>query len=203
MADLLGIFGGTFDPPHLGHLILAAEALQQLNLSRVIWVPTPIPPHKPNISITPFHHRLEMVKRTVHGIPNFEMSSIENERPGPHYMLDTIDILQDRNPSSRLVLLIGGDSLRDLHSWNRPKEIVTALFAFGVMRRPGDKINLSEVENALPGIKSKLRFFETPQIEISASDIRTRIALHKQYRFFVHANVYEYIEQNQLYQVLR
>ena len=199
MAETIGIFGGTFHPPHLGHLILAAEALNQLQLTRVMWILTPQPPHKPDGPVTAPHHRLEMLKRTIGNTPGFEISTIESERPGPHYSLDTIDLLQTRHPSARLVLLIGGDSLRDLHTWNRPNELLTAVNAFGVMRRPGDEIDLATLDKNLPGLKSKVRFFDTPQLEISSTIIRERIATAGHFRFFLTAEVYEYIQKNRLY----
>ncbi len=199
MLETLGIFGGTFDPPHLGHLILAAEALHQLKLTRVLWVLTPQPPHKPERPITALQHRLEMLKRAIGNIPGFELSTIEIERPGPHYSLDTIDQLQTRYPTARLVLLIGGDSLRDLHTWNRQDKLVTAIHSFGVMRRPGAQINMEDLEKNLPGLNAKLRFFETPQLEISSSFIRQRITDAGHYHFYLPEGVYDYIQQNRLY----
>ncbi|HEY3311041.1 MAG TPA: nicotinate (nicotinamide) nucleotide adenylyltransferase [Anaerolineales bacterium] len=199
MTDFLGVFGGTFDPVHVGHLILAGEALQQLNLSRVLWVLTPQPPHKPDQPITPYYHRLEMLKRAIGNMSGFEISTIEIERPGPHFTLDTIDRLQSRHPKSPLVLLIGGDSLRDMPTWHRPQELAIAVHSFGVMRRPGDEIDLTELADSLPGIKSKLRFFETPQLEISSSNIRERIAGGGHYRYYLPPGVYDYIQQNRLY----
>ena len=199
MAETIGIFGGTFDPPHLGHLILAAEALNQLQLARILWVLTPQPPHKPERPITPLYHRLEMLKRTLDNASGFEISTIEIDRPGPHYTLDTLDLLQDRHPTAKLVLLIGGDSLRDLPVWHCPEELITAVNAFGVMRRPGDEIDLETLEEALPGLLAKLRFIETPQLEISSSSIRERISSSGHYRYYLPAGVYEYIWQNRLY----
>lgn len=200
MPEYLGIFGGTFDPPHLGHLILAAEALSQLQLTRVLWVLTPQPPHKPERPITAMEHRLEMLKRAVGTTPGFELSTVEIDRPGPHYTLDTIDLLQAQYPLARLVLLVGGDSLHDLPTWNRPKELIWALHSFGVMRRPDDAIDLKALESQLPGISAKVRFFETPQLEISSSTIRQRIQTGGHFRFFLPASVYDYIQKNNLYQ---
>jgi len=199
MAETIGVFGGTFDPPHLGHLILAAEALNQLQLSRVLWVLTPQPPHKPERPISALPHRLEMLKRAIGSAPGFELSSIEIDRPGPHYTLDTIDLLQAKYLSARLVLLIGGDSLRDLPAWSRPNELLTALSAFGVMRRPGDKIDLEYLEQNLPGISAKIRFVDTPQLEISSSSIRQRVANGGHFRYYLPSGVYDYIVQNNLY----
>lgn len=199
MAESIGVFGGTFDPPHIGHLILAAEALSQLQLDRVLWVVTPEPPHKPNQPITNVYQRIEMTRRVIANNAGFELSTIESDRPGPHYTLDTIDLLQIRNPTSRLVLLIGGDSLRDLPTWNRPEELVTAVHSFGVMRRPGAEFDLSTLEESLPGLKNKLRFFETPQLEISSSSIRERIANKGHYRYYLPADVYDFIQKNRIY----
>ena len=199
MIETLGVFGGTFDPPHLGHLILAAEALSQLGLTRVLWVLTPQPPHKPEQPIMALEHRLEMLKRAIGNTPGFELSTVEIDRPGPHYSLDTIDLLQAKYPTARLTMLIGGDSLRDLPTWNRSKELLWALHAFGVMRRPGDEIDLHSLESQLPGLSAKVRFFDTPQLEISSSAIRQRIQTGGHFRFYLPAGVYEYIQQKNLY----
>lgn len=199
MPETLGIFGGTFDPPHIGHMILAAEALNQLQLTRVLWVLTPQPPHKLDASITPVEQRLEMLKRAIGATPGFELSTIEIERPGPHYTLDTVDLLQAKYPSARLLLLIGGDSLRELPTWNRPDELLYALHSFGVMRRPGDNIDLHTLESHLPGLSAKVRFFETPQLEISSSSIRQRVRENGHFRYYLLQGVYDYIQQNNLY----
>ena len=199
MAESIGIFGGTFDPPHLGHLILAAEALSQLQLTRVLWVLTPQPPHKPECPITSFPHRLEMLKRAIGTAPGFELSTIEIDRPGPHYTIDTIDLLQTRFPSARLVLLIGGDSLRELPAWNRPDELITAVNALGIMRRPGDEIDLQTLEGSLPGLSAKVRFVNAPLLEISSSSIRQHIASGGHFRYYLSPAVYDYIQQINLY----
>jgi nicotinate-nucleotide adenylyltransferase len=199
MAESIGIFGGTFDPPHLGHLILAAEALSQLQLTRVLWVLTPQPPHKPERPITPVPHRLEMLKRTISATSGFELSTIEIDRSGPHYTLDTLDLLQTRSPSARLVLLIGGDSLRDLPTWNRPDELITAVSAIGVMRRPGDEVDLQILERSLPGLSAKVRFVDSPQLEISSSVIRQHVATGGHFRYYLSPGVYDYILHNNLY----
>ena len=203
MPETLGIFGGTFDPPHVGHLILAAEALSQLQLTRVLWVLTPQPPHKLEGAITALEQRLEMLKRAIASCPGFELSTIEIDRPGPHYTLDTVDLLQAKYPAARLLLLIGGDSLRDLPTWNRANELIYALHAFGVMRRPGDAIDLQELEQRLPGLSARVRFFETPQLEISSSTIRQRILDNGHFRYYLLPSVYDYIQHNNLYRETR
>lgn len=199
MPDLIGIFGGTFDPPHLGHLILAAEAQAQLKLDRVLWVLTPQPPHKPERPITLLEHRLEMLRRAISDGPGFELSRVEIDRPGPHYTVDTLDLLQEKYPTGKLVLLIGGDSLRDLPGWSRPREIIAAVYAFGVMRRPGDNIELDALERVFPRIRAKLLLIDTPQFDISSSTLRQRIVGGGHYRYYLHPRVYDYIQQNHLY----
>lgn len=199
MPQLIGMFGGTFDPPHLGHLVLAAEAQAQLKLDRILWVLTPQPPHKPERPITPLERRLEMLRRAISGGPGFELSTVEIDRPGPHYTIDTLRILQEKYPTGQLVLLMGGDSLRDLPGWSRPREIIAAVHAFGVMRRPGDRIELETLERLFPGIHAKVQFVEAPQLDISSSLIRQRIAGGGHYRYYLPPGVYDYIQQNLLY----
>lgn len=199
MAEAIGIFGGTFDPPHLGHLILAAEALHQLKLARVLWVLTPQPPHKPGRVLTALPHRLEMLRRAISAAPAFELSTVEMDRPGPHYTIDTLDLLQTKHPSAHLTLLIGGDSLRDLPGWHSPAEIVTAVTAFGVMRRPADAIELERLEKLYPGLRAKTRFVDAPLLEISSTTIRQRIQAGGHYQYYLPPQVYDYIQRNNLY----
>ena len=195
----IGIFGGTFDPPHLGHLILASEAWDQLALSRLLWVLTPIPPHKLDQAITPLTHRLEMVQRAIAETPAFELSRVEIDRPGPHYMLDTLTLISRQNPNAEIIPLIGGDSLHDLPNWHRPADILSVCHYLGVMRRPNDAINLATLETILPGITNKARFIEASMLEISSSEIRQRIATNRPYRYYLPHGVYEYILEHNLY----
>lgn len=199
MPERIGLFGGTFDPPHLGHLILAAEAQAQLGLGRVLWVLTPQPPHKPGRVITPLEHRLEMLRRALADAPGFELSLVEAERPGPHYTVDTVEIVRQRYPHAALFLLIGGDSLRDLPGWSRPAELLAAVDGLGVMRRPGDAIEHEPLERMFPALAEKLHFVRAPQVEISSSLIRQRIAEGGHYRYYLPASVYAYLQQHRLY----
>jgi nicotinate-nucleotide adenylyltransferase len=196
---LLGIFGGTFDPPHVGHLALASAARVQLGLGRLLWMLTPNPPHKLHQTITPVAHRLAMVERALAGHPEFELSRIELNRPGPHYALDTVRLVQEQNPDSGIVYLMGGDSLRDLPAWHRPSDLVSALRFIGVMRRPDSIYDLPALDEILPGIAAKVRFVDAPLVDISASEIRTLAAAGKPFREFVAADVYEYIIEHGLY----
>jgi len=196
----VGLFGGTFDPPHLGHLILASEAQYQLELTRLLWTLTPEPPHKQDQPITSLEHRLAMVNLAIADNPSFELSRVELDRPGPHYTVDTVRILADQNPNAEIVPIIGGDSLSDLPTWHRPKELLYACHWVGVMRRPGESANLEALERKLPGISSKIHYVDAPLLEIASREIRTRIAKGRPFRYYLPPPVYEYIEQNHLYQ---
>ena len=199
MIDRIGLFGGTFDPPHLGHLILASEAQTQLELTRLLWILTPDPPHKQDQTITPTEHRLAMVKLAIQDNPSFELSRVELDRPGPHFTLDTVHIIAGQNPDAEIVPIIGGDSLRDLPTWHEPKELLYACHWVGVMRRPSDAANLEALERELPGITSKVHYVDAPLLEIASRDIRSRIALGESVRYYLPQPVYEYIEEHHLY----
>ena len=196
----IGLFGGTFDPPHLGHLILASEAYSQLELDRLLWILTPEPPHKQELSITSTEHRLAMVKLAIEGNPKFELSRVELDRPGPHYTLDTVELIAREYPDADVTPIIGGDSLRDLPKWNRPKELLQACHWVGVMRRPGEQENLEVLENDLPGISSKVHYVDAPLLEIASREIRSRVSGGKPFQYYLHPAVYEYILENHLYQ---
>ena len=198
--ERVGLFGGTFDPPHVGHLILASEAKSQLELTRVLWTVTPDPPHKQDQSITSLEHRLAMVKLAIQDEPSFELSDIELSRPGPHYTVDTIKLLAQENPNAQIVPIIGGDSLNDLPTWHEPGELLYAAHWVGVMRRPGEETDLDALEQELPGISSKVHYVEAPLLEIASREIRERAANGKPFRYYLPESVFEYIEQHHLYQ---
>ena len=195
----LGVFGGTFDPPHIAHLALAAEALRQLGLERVLWVLTPVPPHKPGHAITPVETRLELVRAAIRGEPRFELSRVDIDRPPPHYALDTVRRLRETYPGAELVYLMGGDSLRDLPNWHQPQEFVAACHALGVMRRPRTRLDLERLADSLPGLLDKVRFYNAPRLDISASDIRRRVHLGHPYLYMLPATVGEIIAAQGLY----
>jgi nicotinate-nucleotide adenylyltransferase len=196
----IGIFGGTFDPPHLGHLILADEAYIQLQLDKLLWVLTPDPPHKLGQQISPVQQRLELVQAAIGDNPQFELSRVEMDRPGPHFAVDTVKLLQNQFSEAELFYLIGGDSLRDLVRWNRPRELVEAVAGLGVMRRPEDEIDLAALEKMLPGITPKINLIDSPLIDIASHEIRERISAGKAYRYHLHPAVYELIRQRHYYQ---
>jgi nicotinate-nucleotide adenylyltransferase len=195
----IGIFGGTFDPPHIGHLILAAEARAQLSLQRVLWVLTPYPPHKAGQAITPLEERIDLVEATISDNPEFELSRVDLDRPAPHYAVDSVNLLRNERPAAQLIYLMGGDSLADLPTWHAPGDFLAACDSLGVLMRPGYSIDLGELEIVLPGIRAKVHSILAPMIDISASDLRLRIPQGRPFRYFLHPGVYDIILAKKLY----
>ncbi|MDP1547706.1 MAG: nicotinate-nucleotide adenylyltransferase [Anaerolineales bacterium] len=195
----IGIFGGTFDPPHIGHLILAGEAVSQFKLTRLLWALTPDPPHKLDTPITPLAHRLPMLQAMIRHNPAFELSRLEIDRPGPHYTVDTVRLLARQQPDAERFLLIGGDSLRDLPTWRFSADLVAAVSKIGVMRRPGDFNDLPAIEAQIPGVTAKVQFIDALLQPLSSSELRHRISAGEMYRYYVTPAVYDYIETNHLY----
>jgi nicotinate-nucleotide adenylyltransferase len=196
----LGIFGGTFDPPHIGHLILAAEARDQLALDCTIWVLAPDPPHKRGKEISSLSDRLAMVDLAIREDNAFSLSHVDIDRPGPHYTVDTVKILKQEYPDHALIYLMGGDSLHDLPNWYKVDVFLENLDGIGAMRRPGDEIDLSKLFSALPQLEEKLNFVTAPLLEISADQIRRRARQNRSYRYYLLPKIYEYIHTNRVYQ---
>ncbi|MDR3574090.1 MAG: nicotinate-nucleotide adenylyltransferase [Anaerolineaceae bacterium] len=195
----LGIFGGTFDPPHLGHMILAAEARYQLRLDRLLWVLTPAAPHKMGWPISLLEQRLALVQAAIQQSPDFEISGVDIDREPPYYSEETMRLLKKQYPDADLIYLMGGDSLHDLPDWHDPLHFMAICSGIGVMRRPGDLIDLEALESRLPGLREKIRFVEAPLLEISARQIRERIANGRPYRYYLLPAVYEMIKANNYY----
>jgi nicotinate-nucleotide adenylyltransferase len=197
----VGIFGGTFDPPHVGHLILAEECRTQLKLDRLLWVVTNQPPHKLDQWINPVEQRVELVQLSIAGNPHFELSRVDIDRPGPHYAVDTVRLLQEQFPGAEMFYLMGGDSLHDLPTWHKPQEFIERCAGVGVMHRHDDQVDFKSLENVLPGISKKVAEVEAPILEISSHQIRQRIANGDGYRYYLKQEVYEKICEWGLYQL--
>ncbi len=195
----IGIFGGTFDPAHLGHLILGEESCWQLHLDRILWLLTPISPLKSEASISPWHQRWELLAAAIQDNPDFELSSVDIDRPWPHFAYESVKILRDEFPGDQLIYLIGGDSLRDLPTWEQPQQLVALCDQIGVMRRPGYLIDLERLDEQVPGLKSKLVWVDAPLIEISGRMIRNRLRNGKPVRYFLPRSVYQIIQEKNLY----
>ncbi len=195
-----GIFGGTFDPPHIGHLILAQEAMEQLHLEHILWMLTPFPPHKPNLKISPLDDRMTMVLLAISGNTSFSLSRVDIDRQPPHYAVDTMAILHEKSPKDEFYYLMGGDSLNELPTWHEPAKFVSLCHGVGVMMRQGEVIDLAKLNEIIPGLREKVSFLQAPNIEISGSEIRKRAEGSKPFRYFVAEKVYRFILNHKLYQ---
>ncbi len=194
----LGVLGGTFDPPHYAHLILAEHARDQLDLEQVLWVPAADPPHKRGEVAASVEHRLAMLRLALADAPGFRLSLVDVERPGPHYTADMLDLLQRMHPEVELFFLIGSDSLMYLPGWSRPHEVIR-LARLAVMARPGFSPDLDRLEAALPGLRKRMEIVRVPQIDIAAHDIRARVAAGRSIRYLLPQAVELYIKEHGLY----
>ncbi len=194
----LGVIGGTFDPPHYAHLVLAENALAQLDLDRVLFVPAGQPPHKPKQPITPARHRVAMVKAAVADNAAFLLSRVDVERPGPHYTVDTLRILNERYPDAVCFFLVGGDSLAQFPTWRDPSGILEQT-QLGVMQRPGWETDLASLASRLPAIAERVAWLDAPHLEISGTDLRRRVAKGLPIRYLVPAPVERYVRRHRLY----
>jgi nicotinate-nucleotide adenylyltransferase len=194
----IGVIGGTFDPPHTGHLILAEQARDQLNLDRVLWVPAGDPPHKQSVPISPITDRVEMVGLAIRDNDAFSISDVDIARPGPHFTADMLELVEQQTEASELYLVLGGDSLRDLPTWHEHHRLLRSAW-LAVMGRPDAPIDLDMLETMIPGISSRVRMLETPLIYISGSDIRNRVKNGNSVRYLVPDTVGDYILRNRLY----
>jgi nicotinate-nucleotide adenylyltransferase len=185
----IGIFGGTFDPPHVGHLIAAQEVYEQLGLDRLLLIPAAVPPHKRDETVSPGEVRLEMLRAAVAGDDRFEVSEVELERDGPSYTVDTLRALRTDHPDAELFLAMGADQLDAFDTWKAPDEIVglATLVTFG---RSG-----TEPES---GGRPVTRV-EVPEIDISSTLIRQRVARGAPIRYLVAAGVESIIRASALY----
>jgi nicotinate-nucleotide adenylyltransferase len=194
----LGIFGGTFDPIHLGHLILAEQSREICELDRIWFVVAGVPPHKPKRR-TPVAHRLEMARIAVAGHQAFEASEVEATGPGPHYSVETLESMCRQHSGDDLFFLIGADSLIDLPFWRDPARIAR-LSTIVVVNRPGiAEIDLAKLPDFGPGTHPLLRI-SIPPIGIASSDLRERIAAGRSIRYLVPPGVEAYIGAQGLYQ---
>ena len=196
---MIGVFGGTFDPPHIGHLVLADEARAALELTKVLWVVTGEPPHKPYRPILSVEHRLRMVEIAVQNDPAFELSRLEADRPGPHYAVDTLAELAEARSDDQRAYVMGKDSLRDLPAWRSPARFIELSDAILVLNRPDIEANLEVLDNQLPGLAGKVHYLDVPLVDVASRDIRRRVASGKPYRYLVSRAVAEYIAEHDLY----
>lgn len=188
----LGILGGSFDPPHLGHLILGDQCRQALGLDRVLFVPAYRPPHKIDRALTSFDLRSAMVAAAIADVAEFELCQIERQRGGVSYTVDTLRSLRAAYPQAELWLLLGQDSLEDLAHWHAPEQL-PELARIAAYRREGCR-------GMVPAfLRDGVRFVEGPRIDVSSTELRRRVRAGDSIRFLVPAPVAAMIRREQLY----
>lgn len=193
MIRRLGLFGGTFDPPHVGHLALAEWARDRLRLDQVLFVPAGRPPHKRRSDLSPSADRLAMTRLAVRGQPAFHVSNVEARRDGPSFTVDTLRWARERYPRASLFLLVGADSLADLPHWHEPERIVR-LARLVVAARPG-------LSPSRPGKRfgARVLVLDNPGLEVSSSVIRARARAGRSIRYLVPDPVARYVARRGLY----
>ena len=195
----LGILGGTFDPPHNGHLQIASVAQAALQLTQVVFIPAKQPPHKQDVYVSPLEIRVGMLECALADRPSFVISMIEAEREGPSYTVDTLRQLHlDLTDDDEIFFIMGEDSLGNLPSWHQPAEIVK-LCKLAVLQRPGYDVHLDALEEKVHGVKASTILIPAPEIPISASEIRERVRDGKPIGELVPQRVADYIYQHHLY----
>lgn len=194
----IGVLGGTFNPPHIAHLICGQEAHRELELDRVLLVPARIPPHKPVEHEPGAEHRLAMCRLAVGDDARFEVSELELERDGPSYTVDTLAQLRTHAPHDELVLIVGGDIAAGLPGWHQPERVLE-LATLAVAKRRGTA--RGEVDRALSSLEGgdRARFFQMPRIGVSSTMLRRRVRAGQPIRWFVTDQVRDYIQEHGLY----
>lgn len=187
----IGILGGTFDPIHMVHLMIAEQVKVQCNLDCIWFLPAHIPPHKEGRRVADAHHRLQMVNMAIEGIPYFKSIAIELDRSGPSYTIDTIRTLQENYPEQEFFFIIGGDMIEYLPQWHQIEDLVQMIQFIGV-HRPG-----YEIQNDLS--KKWVRVVPFPLMDLSSSFIREHVQQGLSIRFMVPDQVRQYIEEKRLY----
>ncbi|MFZ0090344.1 MAG: nicotinate-nucleotide adenylyltransferase [Solirubrobacteraceae bacterium] len=194
----IGILGGTFNPPHLGHLVCAQEAYRELELDQVLLIPAGMPPHKPVDAEPGPEHRLELCRLAIEHDDRFAVSDIELHRDGPSYTVDTLHVLSTQAPTNELVLILGGDIAAGLPRWHEPERVLE-LATVAIAKRRGTA--RSAVQRALDELHGgeRARFFPMPRIGISSTMVRRRVRAGQPIRYLVPEGVMTYIETHGLY----
>lgn len=194
-----GILGGTFDPPHNGHLYIAEAAQRALRLAQIVFMPAQQPPHKLGEPVSPLKTRVAMLHLALRHHPTFVLSLLEAERAGPSYTVDTLRALHNELAlDAEIFFIMGEDSLVNFPTWHQPTEIVK-LCKLAVLQRPGYDVDLDALEAQVPGVKKSVRMIRAPEVKISATDIRERVRRGESIRDLVPALVADYIQAHRLY----
>lgn len=201
MKKKLGIMGGTFDPIHVGHLMMAESVREALGLTEVLFIPSNNPPHKNIEGISANYHRMEMVRLAAAGNPYFTASDIEVKREGKTYSFDTLTLLGEQyGTGTELVFIIGADTVWELENWHRFKEVFM-LCSFAAVSRPGFGLKRlkSRIEYLKTEYRAEIELINAPAVDLSSTDIRRKIAAGESIRYLVPEAVIEYILDNKLY----
>jgi nicotinate-nucleotide adenylyltransferase len=191
----VGVFGGTFDPVHLGHLIMAEQCREQATLDQILFIPAATPPHKQRANITPFGQRVEMLTLAISGNPAFQIDPLEQDRKGPSYTVDTLAQLKQARPRDEFFLILGSDSVRDFATWYEPQRILESVTQVLVVMRPYSDLE----ELTYFGDAERYQPVAAPLIDIASSDIRQCVAKGRSIRYMVPRAVEAYIADKRLY----
>jgi nicotinate-nucleotide adenylyltransferase len=196
----LGVLGGTFDPPHIGHLILAEEARLALALGQVLFVPAGEPWRKAGRKLSPRQDRLAMVRLAVGDDPHFAVSTVETDKEGPSYTAETLAALREQvGADSELFFIVGQDSLADLPNWRQPQRIISLARLAVATRTAWESAQADALEKEVPGISQRLVWLDMPRIDISSTAVRQRVRQGLSIRYWVPGAVEEYVRQHGLY----
>ena len=193
----VGLMGGTFDPIHVGHLAIAAEARDALGLERILFVPAGIPPHKRAGEVTATHHRVAMVALAIEDNEAFELSRIEVDRPGPSYTVDTVESLAE---GADVTVILSAETFRELPTWHEPERLFAAASVAVVPREGYPSPDPDWLSATFPGREVRVRYLDGPRLGLSSTDIRARVATGRSIRYLVPPAVAAYIAANGLYQ---
>ncbi|MGZ4111193.1 MAG: nicotinate-nucleotide adenylyltransferase [Tumebacillaceae bacterium] len=197
----LGVFGGTFDPPHIGHLVVAQVALEELGLDKVLFVPAGVNPLKVGKTVTSAEHRLQMVQRAIATHPAFDVSDWELQQPGPSFTVHTLEHFHEQCPQAELFFIIGADNLHILPKWRNVERIVELATIVAVTRPGFDLKTSTETVFALyPHISQRIKAVEIPGLEISSTWIRERLVKNRSVEHLLPTEVIRYTEENKLYE---
>ncbi|MFH1622087.1 MAG: nicotinate-nucleotide adenylyltransferase [Candidatus Omnitrophota bacterium] len=185
----IGIFGGTFNPIHFGHLVLAEQAYEKLDLDKVIFIPSYFPPHKDVPNIVSATHRYKMVNLAIQGNPRFRISDIEIKREGRSFLIDTLRQLRKIYPESELYFISGSDVSHQISKWKSIEEVL-ALAKFVLAKRPGYRLKKCNKDISIISIT---------ELDISSSMVRRKIKLGQSIRYLMPLRVFKYIKEKRLY----
>ena len=196
----IGVLGGTFDPVHVGHLIIAEEARIRLGLSQVVFVPAGQPWLKQDSDISSGEHRLEMIRLAIAPNAFFRASTVDLERPGPSYTVDTLaDLKRELGQEGNLYFILGLDALAGLPTWKEPQKIVELCYLVAARRAEAMDVDMDSLKRSIPSISSRVIILDNPLIDISSSEIRQRVAEGKSIHEMVPDAVERYIREKRLY----